>query len=369
MSQSRLSFAEASQSLLDAAIDPSRWTDAMDMIARYAGGTGSVLLQVRGRAPGTPHSASLAGALDTYFRDGWHLRDERVRGLPLVRARGIAVDQDFASREEIESSDYYCGLLGKFDLRWSAIIGFSSAEEEWCLVVQRGDGDGAFDADEQADLVRFAPHLNQSALLARNLAYANASGMVDACQSLGCASFLLDQFGRVIRHNALAEHLIGDGLDLACGKLRCGKAFDSLALNALVSAATAQRPKPAVARLPAVVVQRPTKRPLVVQAVELTGLARAAFSPAKAMLLVTDLDSRPPATSVDLLRSVFKLTATEAALVNQLQQDAALSVAAETMGISLETARSHLKRVFSKTGTNRQAELLLLIRRLISPRP
>ncbi|MDB5503612.1 MAG: hypothetical protein JWR89_3514, partial [Tardiphaga sp.] len=43
-------------------------------------------------APGTPHSASLQEGLDVYFRDEWHLRDERERGVPHLRSKGIFVD-------------------------------------------------------------------------------------------------------------------------------------------------------------------------------------------------------------------------------------------------------------------------------------
>src|SRR4051812_17605964 len=98
---SQVSFAHAAQSLMDAALDPTRWPAASDILADYANAVGVVILPVKGRCPGTAHSASLGEGLETYFSDGWHLRDERNRGLPLIRSKGIFVDQDFASRDEM----------------------------------------------------------------------------------------------------------------------------------------------------------------------------------------------------------------------------------------------------------------------------
>lgn len=368
MKLSRPSFDEATQSLLDAAIDPSRWNEAMETVAQYAGAVGAVFLQVRGRGPGTPHSRSMEEVYDVYFRDQWHLRDERNRGLPYVRTKGIFTDQDFAGRDEIETSDYYRGFLAKFDINWAAGIGFSNDDEEWCLVIERGDKQGFFNAQEQRDLVRFRSHLNRAALLARNLGYANATGMLDAYQSLGCASLLLDQFGRVIRYNALAQNLFGDGLDMSGTTLKCIHPTDSLALTALISRLGRDIGLTETDVLPSVVVRRPMKRPLVVRGIRLKGMASATFSPAKSILLVSDAERPLINTSVEVLRQVFGLTTAEAALVSNLESEIALSAAAELMGISFETARSHLKRVFAKTGASRQSDLLMLLRRLHSQR-
>jgi DNA-binding CsgD family transcriptional regulator len=359
-----ISFADASQSLMDAAMDPLRWDDAMETIAQYAGANGALLLQVKGRGPGTPRTRSSDEVHDVYFRDQWHLRDERNRGLPFIKTKGVFADQDFASREELAKSDYYRGFLAKFDCNWSAVIGFENADDEWCLIIQRGDRGGLFDIEAQNDLVRLAPHLNQAALLARNLAWANATGMIDAYESVGCACFLLDHFGKVIRHNAQAQSLIGDGLDLWRGTLKCSSPADNLALTGLIAAVrhkTAQKPTDP---LPAVLAHRPPKRPLVIHAVGLSGLASAIFSPAKSILMVTDTEKRPSPTPADLLQKLFKLTLTEIALLSHLEQEIALPAAAEIMGISFETARSHLKRIFSKTGTSRQTDLLMLMRRV-----
>jgi DNA-binding CsgD family transcriptional regulator len=56
----------------------------------------------------------------------------------------------------------------------------------------------------------------------------------------------------------------------------------------------------------------------------------------------------------------YALTRAEARLVSHLAQGASLAQTADAMGISRETARTHLKAVFSKTDTKRQAELVLL---------
>ena len=364
MPRDLISFADASQSLLDAAVDPSQWVRAMETIAQYGNATGAVLLQVKGRGPGTPHSRSLEEGLNVYFRDQWHLRDQRNRGLPLVKTKGIFVDQDFASRDELEKSDYYRGFLAKFDANWSAVIGFSNSEDEWCLVLERGDKEGFYESHEQNDLVRFAPYLNQAALLARNLAYANATGMVDAYESLGCACFLLDHFGKVIRYNAQAQSILGDGLDLSWGNIRCSSPVDSLALTNLIAEIRQNTVRNATNPLPFVLAHRPPKRPLIIQAICLSGLTSAIFSPARAILLVSDPEKRPAPTPPDLLKKLFNLTLTEAALISHLEQEIALPAAAEIMGISFETARSHLKRIFSKTGTGRQTDLLMLIQRI-----
>lgn len=364
MARPSVSFDQAAQSLLDAATDPARWNDAMEQIAQYSGATGAILLQTNGTRPEVPHSRSMEEGLEVYFRDGWHLRDERMRGVPYMRRNGIFVDQDFASRDEIETSDYYRGLLARFGFNWSAGIGATNGDEEWSLVIQFDDAHGFVTPREQKDLVRFGGHLKRAVLLANNLGFANAMGMIDAYQSLGCPSFLLDRGGRVIRANAAAEKLLGDGLNLAQGVLGCSHADDNRELAGLVARLSRSPGIADIEALPSVIVRRPTKRPLIVEGVRIKGMASAVFSPAKAILLVSDTERPLVESPTDLLRKTFGLTQTEAILVSHLAREVPLPLVAELLGISFETARSHLKRVFMKTSVNRQSELLLLLRRL-----
>ena len=357
-------FEVAAQGLLDAAIDPSRWTDAMDMVAQYAGATGALLLPIKGRMPGSPHSRSLGEGLDEYFRDGWDVRDERVRGVPIGRVKGIFTDQDFADADELKTSDYHQGFLAKHRSNWSAAVSFVNAADEWCLIIQRGDDRGFFDEREQADLVRFGNYINQAAVLARNVSYANALGMLDAYQSLDYASFLLDEQGCVVKFNAKAEMLLGDGLEMSQRMLRCTYPEDSVSLSRAI--ASVNRPIDlALTTSPAVVVaRRPLQRPLILQAIRLSGLAGGLFSPARIMLIVTDPGGAITATPLEYAQKAFGLTLAEGRLVANLEQGLSLAMAAEVLEISVETARSHLKRVFAKTDTARQTDLMMLMNRL-----
>ena len=65
--------------------------------------------------------------------------------------------------------------------------------------------------------------------------------------------------------------------------------------------------------------------------------------------------------SIDLLRCHFGLTPAEARLAFHLVAGETLRSAAIKLSITYETARSQLKSIFKKTGTCRQAELVIVI--------
>ncbi len=63
----------------------------------------------------------------------------------------------------------------------------------------------------------------------------------------------------------------------------------------------------------------------------------------------------------ELLRSLYNLTNAETRLAIELVYGSTIQEAAKTLLVSITTARSHLQRIFAKTGTSRQPELLRLL--------
>src|SRR5262245_33035331 len=72
-------------------------------------------------------------------------------------------------------------------------------------------------------------------------------------------------------------------------------------------------------------------------------------------------DGGPGIDQAGFLEIRFGLSPAEARLVVLLFAGASLRSCAKALGIKYETARSYLKSAFIKTGTHRQAELVLTV--------
>jgi DNA-binding CsgD family transcriptional regulator len=81
-----------------------------------------------------------------------------------------------------------------------------------------------------------------------------------------------------------------------------------------------------------------------------------------AVIFVNDPDKVSKPTAVQL-REKFRMTPAEANFAVEILRGDGIQAAADRLSISRGTARTHLSRIFDKTGTRRQAEL---VRALIS---
>lgn len=81
---------------------------------------------------------------------------------------------------------------------------------------------------------------------------------------------------------------------------------------------------------------------------------------AAALVFVREIDSCSLPTP-EALGDLFGLNPSEARLAHALASGLDLREAAEVQGITLSTARTYLKRLFQKTATNRQAELVRML--------
>ena len=82
-------------------------------------------------------------------------------------------------------------------------------------------------------------------------------------------------------------------------------------------------------------------------------------SPAYFSLVFSD-PARKNITSAEAIAAALDLTPSEARIVYGLAEGANVEQAAKMAGVSLSTARTYIKNVFSKTGVSRQAELVRL---------
>jgi DNA-binding CsgD family transcriptional regulator len=87
---------------------------------------------------------------------------------------------------------------------------------------------------------------------------------------------------------------------------------------------------------------------------------------ASAQAAVVLVDPRARAVTPEAsLKSAFGLTQAEARLASRMAAGDALEQICDRLGIAKETGRNQLKSIFAKTGVNRQAELVLLMSRML----
>jgi len=82
---------------------------------------------------------------------------------------------------------------------------------------------------------------------------------------------------------------------------------------------------------------------------------------------VTDPD-HVPQTLAARLAAFYNLTPAEHRLVRTLATGVSLAQAAELLKLSRDTLKTQLRRVFDKTGTQRQSQLMALVARLTTIR-
>lgn len=189
--------------------------------------------------------------------------------------------------------------------------------------------------------------------------------LVDAVDVLPLGVILVDAAGKVLFTNRSAMDLLarGDGLAHRCdGRLTATRCTEALALKALIERAV--RAATDEVREPSGALQlsrRSAAGPLSVIVSPLRRGPEAASAQYPAAIVLCSDPDRDPGTPQGMLERLYGLTPAEAALTLALLSGRTLDGAAEQLSISMNTARTHLKHIFHKTGTNRQSDLLRLV--------
>jgi DNA-binding CsgD family transcriptional regulator len=121
--------------------------------------------------------------------------------------------------------------------------------------------------------------------------------------------------------------------------------FDSRAVRSIPIRATADQPA------------------TIVHLVPIRGVAHDVFSTAAAIVVATPVVPGA-APQPALVQGLYDLTPAEARIASLVASGQAPRDAARSLGITEETARTTLKRVFAKVGVSRQSELAALLARL-----
>jgi DNA-binding CsgD family transcriptional regulator len=187
--------------------------------------------------------------------------------------------------------------------------------------------------------------------------------MVDTLGFLECGWAILDRHLKVLHLNASIREFLGKGLTLVDRQLSSIRRADQAKLTNYLRRVIAGNICTTESDHDFVHLPRRDQLPLIVRAHCVSRSSPEENPDALGIVLVTDPEHSPfPRQS--LIQLTLGLSNSEARIALALINGASLVQAAQHVGITHETARTHLKHVFAKTNTNRQSELVVLLNRI-----
>jgi DNA-binding CsgD family transcriptional regulator len=286
---------------------------------------------------------------------------------------------EVASTTELVSySDY---VESRFYKEWVKPQGFveswhtsleKSATSSVQLVFWR-KGKPGLESDATRDRLQLiVPHLRRVVLISNLVDHGKAEAALfgDTLDGIAAGLFLVDATGRILHANVSGQALLARGVVLRAygGKLVSQDTSAEQELYRVLDAVTSPE---VVAGAATVAVPLTTRHGehYVAHVLPLKSAVQRRAGPgypAAAAVFVQKASLDVPSPQ-DAIAKFYKLTPMELRVLFAIVQVGGVPEVAAVMGSSSSTIRTHLRRLFSKTGTDRQADLVKLVAGYTNP--
>ena len=361
--------------IYDAALDPQQWPGTLESICGFVGGHGSTLFA---------HDTARTHATLFYIynNDPHYLRlytEKYIHMNPLMPAVTFReVGQVFSlselvADEELRATRFYNEFQKPQGITDSMFVNLEKSGTSYMTMSVIGtEATGAFDAGRRRRLALLAPHVRRSAVIAHLMAthQTEKEALSHALGRLAAAVVFVDAAGRIVFANEAGAAMVRNGAVLRSEQGALA-ASSNAATDILREACTAALGGDAAVGVAGVAVPlaSPTGERWLAHVLPLTSDRRRQLGvthSAVAAIFVRrpGLDSRSP---LETLSKLYKFTATEVRVLQGIVEIGGVPQIADVLGLAETTVKSHLRSLFSKTGLNRQADLVRLVAEHASP--
>jgi DNA-binding CsgD family transcriptional regulator len=357
-------------SIYDAAGDPQLWPVFLERFAGTVRGAATLmfLYDVKGRDGNVAATVRLDPEdLRKYGEHYIQVDQWGIQGAHLIATGNVVTGQMLCPDQVLEPSEFYNDFLRPMDA-FHQFCGFIRKEQSVASIISclRPKRAGAFGEEELGVLQVLIPHLQRAFQFHERVVglQRKADSAAEALDRLGMGFLVVDAAGRILTLNRLAATTLeqNDGLSISRKTLHAGRPKEANRLYyGLILEAAATGSGHGFESGGMMTVPRPSRR----RAFEIlvTPLRQGALPPVQrqqaAAIFLIDPENQPEPNG-QALRRLFGLTPAEARLAKLLIQGKSLTQAAEESCLSRNTVRSQLQRIFDKTGTTRQGELVSL---------
>ncbi|WP_438749238.1 helix-turn-helix transcriptional regulator [Pararhizobium sp. O133] len=345
--------------IYEAAVIPELWSDVCTSLAAEVNAYSACLLTI-----GTDQriewicSPNINDAMVRYSRSDVRFQNVRPERSLVSSPSAFSRDIDVMTAQEIVDDPIYNAFLRPMGLGWSMGAVFQEPSGHTLIFDFIGrESDGPFSTERVDRLNSMKGDLARAALISSRLTFRQAENISSTMAMLGLPAMVVGEDNRVLVMNEGMEGLAPRIRTGAANKLSLeNPAINTLVLSALDQLRTAETAKVQSIPLPAIE-DHPA---LILHLLPVRRHARDIFSRGLAVVIATPVGLTGP-PDLRVLSGLFDLTPGEARVARELSSGANLESVAVTLGLSIETVRTYLKRIFFKTGTRRQAELTHLL--------
>jgi DNA-binding CsgD family transcriptional regulator/PAS domain-containing protein len=369
-------FSNLIADIYDTVLDRSLWPAALKKATGFVGGEASAIFW--------DDAANDCG--DVFFDDGGIQPDyrrlyfEKYKALnPTATLRLFAEVGEPTATGDLIPYDKF--LQTRFYLEWAkpqGLVDFASvflekaAPKAAMFGIFRHERHGIVDEETRQRMRLVVPHIQRAVLISKviDLKQDEAASLAQAFDGLRAGVILVDSAGRVVHANAAAHALLSDGrvLRVSRGRLTCGDTKANLDLQAILAAValgdcaigTKGIPLPTAPNMP---------EPFVAHVLPLAAgeRRRAAVHHAATAAVFVQKAAIEALSPPEVMAEVFRLTMTELRVLFAIVEVGGVPEVAQVLGIAPSTVRTHLARVYEKTGVARQADLVKLVAGFVSP--
>lgn len=285
-------------------------------------------------------------------------------GLPRNK---VVTIQEFMTLDGWVQSEFYQQFNQPFDILHILGADLRTADGvESRLRLCRARHQEDFDTRAKAICELMLPHLERSIQLHHRINRIESERNVyaGAVDQLAVGAIILDEKGKVLETSQVARNLLDaqDGIRLKYGILHVGTNTDTAELRRMIAESLRAQGRAEPTLVKALRIARPSGRTdlgIVVRSIPPSEWSEGKSCPA-AVIFISDPEQEAQAPQ-EVVRQLFGLTPAETSLALLLANGLTLQEASEDLDISRNTARAHLRSIFSKTGVTRQTMLVRLI--------
>jgi DNA-binding CsgD family transcriptional regulator/PAS domain-containing protein len=357
----------------DAALQPDLWVPVLERLADQVGGNIGWLSQLNVEDGSGISHADPTSRIDPKWTEYYAAYFEQKNPLHNVPGSAgymkqwtprVLTDEDWIAKDVLVRSEFYNDFLLPQDVGSAMMIRLAKRGSEIANInIGRSPQHHQFDGAEIELANSFHPHLIRAFNLGRKLA-GTRQAEEDLQHTLDRSPhglFLLDAMGVIRQVNKAGEALlrIPGGLQLNEGRLVTHSQSQTRKLLGLVACAAS----PSGAGGSMALDVAPGRLPISLTIAPLTEAGSPYLRGRTVLVCATDLEAGTNLPEKQL-RELFGLTPAETRLALALLEGVPVREAAGRFGTSQNTTRSQLARIFDKTGTNRQSDLVRLLMRM-----